>query len=67
VTFPPPVTVTVKDCVAVLPDPEKVAVTDWEEFIVTVQVAVPLHPPPQPEKVAPELGASVRMTGVPGA
>jgi len=44
----------------------KVAVTVMLAFIVTVQVSVPLHPPPlQPVKVAPVAAAAVKVTEVP--
>jgi hypothetical protein len=36
-------------------------------FIVTTQLPVPLHAPPQPEKVEPLPGAAVSVTWVPGA
>jgi hypothetical protein len=36
-------------------------------FIVTMQVPVPLHAPPQPLKVQLLAGAAVSVTGVPGA
>src|SRR5436309_14315659 len=53
-------TVSVKDGRA------KVAVTVCAAFSVTVQVAVPVQPPPlQPEKVEPAAGAAVKVTGVP--
>jgi hypothetical protein len=44
----------------------KVAVTVWSLLSVTVQVAVPLHPPPdQPLKLEPDPGAAVNVTTVP--
>jgi hypothetical protein len=44
----------------------KVAVTLFAEVIVTVQVvAVPLHAPPQPLKVAPVSGVAVSVTVAP--
>src|SRR5262247_4580445 len=44
----------------------KVAVTDCAALIVTVQVPVPVQPPPlQPVKVEPAAGAAVRVTAVP--
>ena len=45
---------------------EKVAVTVVGAVSVTVQVPVPVHPPPlQPVKVEPAAGAAVSTTGVP--
>ena len=44
----------------------KVAVTEVLAVRVTVQVAVPLHPPPlQPLKVEPVAGVAVSVTVVP--
>ena len=44
----------------------KVAVTFCAAVIVTVQVPVPLHPPPlQPVKVEPPEGVAVSVTLVP--
>ena len=44
----------------------KDAVTDVAVFIVTVQVPVPEHPPPdQPVKVYPLFGDAVKVTAVP--
>jgi hypothetical protein len=44
----------------------KVAVTDRPVFIVTVQVPVPLHPPPdQPPKLEPDAGDAVSVTAAP--
>jgi len=44
----------------------KVAVVVLAAFMVTVQVLVPVHPPPdQPVKVDPAAGAAVRVTAVP--
>ena len=66
VTVPDPVPdfVTVK----VYTDMAKVAVTDVAAFIVTVQVPVPEHPPPdQPEKVDPLVAEAVKVTDVPDA
>jgi hypothetical protein len=46
----------------------KVAVTLRAVLIVTTQVPVPLHPPPdQPVKPDPELAEAVRVTAVPKA
>ena len=64
VTVPLPapdfVTVSAKD------DCMKVAVTEVAAVIVTVQVPVPLQPPPfQPVKVEPAAGVAVRVTAVP--
>jgi hypothetical protein len=42
----------------------KVAVTDWAAVIVTLQLPVPEHAPPQPLKVEPEAAAAVRVTAV---
>jgi hypothetical protein len=48
------------------PDVEKVAVTVVAAVIVTVQVLVPEHPPPdQPVKVYPLFGEAVKVTDVP--
>ena len=43
----------------------KVAVTDRAALMVTVQMPVPVHAPPQPPKVEPAAGVAVRVTGVP--
>ena len=43
----------------------KVAVTLWSEFIVTLQVPVPLQAPPQPWKIEPFAGLAVSVTWVP--
>src|SRR5947209_11502856 len=64
VTVPLPapdlVTVRAKD------DWMKVAVTEVAAFIVTLQVPVPVQPPPlQPVNVEPAAGAAVRVTTVP--
>jgi len=64
VTVPLPapalLTVSVKDCKA------KVAVTEVATLIVTVQVPLPVQPPPlQPLKVEPAAGAAVKVTMVP--
>jgi hypothetical protein len=46
----------------------KVAVTFRSAAIVTVHVAVPLHPPPDhPTKVEPSAGVAVRVKVVPAA
>jgi hypothetical protein len=42
-----------------------VAVTDWAEFMATVQVPVPVHAPLQPEKAEPADALDVRTTDVP--
>jgi hypothetical protein len=43
-----------------------VAVTLWPEFIVTVQLPVPVQPPPdQPAKREPEAADAVSVTEVP--
>lgn len=42
----------------------KLAVTDEVAVIVTAHVAVPLHAPPQPEKLYPEAGVAVSVTCV---
>ena len=57
VTVPLPVSLTesVNSCV-------NVAVTDSAAFIVTTQLPVPLHAPPQPVKVPPLAGVAVRVT-----
>jgi len=64
VTVPVPapalVMASVKGCRA------NVAVTDWAALIVTVQVPVPVQPPPlQPLKVEPVAGVAVKVTAVP--
>src|SRR5258705_13464630 len=64
VTVPVPapalLTVSVKDGTA------NVAVTDVAALIVTVQVAVPVQPPPlQPVNVDPAAGVAVKVTTVP--
>ena len=47
-------------------DCTNVAVTDWAALIVTVQVPVPVHPPPlQPENVEPAAGEALSVTAVP--
>lgn len=56
---PPLETVRVKNAV-------KVAVTVVSALIVTVQVPVPLHPPPlQPEKTEPLAAVAVKVTELP--
>jgi hypothetical protein len=46
----------------------KVAVTDVAAVIVTVQVPVPEHPPPdQPEKVDPLVAEAAKVTDFPDA
>ena len=63
VTVPAPVTdfVTVKLYTGI-----KVAVTDVAAVIVTVQMPVPEHPPPdQPEKVDSLLATAAKVTDVP--
>ena len=48
-------------------DVAKDAVTDVAAFIVTVQVPVPEHPPPdQPVKVYPLFAQAVKVSDVPG-
>ena len=43
----------------------KVAVTDWAELMVTVQMPVPEQPPPlQPPKMDGEVGVAVSVTAV---
>ena len=62
VPVPVPDFVTVKLYTVVAKD----AVTDVAAFIVTVQVPVPEHPPPdQPEKVEPLAADAARATDVP--
>ncbi len=41
------------------------AVADCAEFMVTAQVVVPVHAPPQPANVVLPLGVAVSVTGVP--
>ena len=43
----------------------KVADTLCAEFIVTMQLPVPLQAPPQPVKRQPVVGVAVKVTGVP--
>lgn len=62
VTFPGPVTATVRDTVALEP-PENVAATDLALVIETSHVeAVPVHAPVQPVNVAPDAGVAVSAT-----
>ena len=62
VPVPVPAFVTVKLYAVVAKD----AVTDVAAFIVTVQVPVPEHPPPdQPVKIYPLFGKAVKVTDVP--
>jgi len=42
----------------------KVAVTLWAVVMLTAQAPVPLQAPLQPLKVAPSVGAAVRVTEV---
>ena len=49
------------------PDALKVAVTDWLEFMVTLQDPLPEHGPPQPQNNDPAVGVAVRVTDVPDA
>jgi len=45
----------------------KTALTEVAEFMTTVHVAVPVHPPPlQPVKTEPGLDAAESVTTVPG-
>ena len=48
-----------------VPEVLNVAVTDCAALIVTVQVPVPLHAPPQPAKLEPEVAEAVSVTLVP--
>src|SRR5580693_1752950 len=48
-----------------VPLPLKAADTLAAAFIVTTQLPVPLHTPPQPLKIAPWAGVAVRVTWVP--
>ena len=43
----------------------KVAVTDWFEFSVTLQLAVPEQAPLHPVKTDPAAGVAARLTTVP--
>ena len=43
----------------------KFALTEAAAFMVTLQAPVPLHAPPQPAKVEPELGVADKFTTVP--
>ncbi len=45
----------------------KVAVTDWLEFRVKLQLPLPLHAPPQPLRIDPDAGVAARFTTVPEA
>jgi hypothetical protein len=67
VTVPLPVTETPSGNWDAVPDePLKEAVTLFAELIVTEQDRdVPAQAPPQPLKLAPELGCAVRVTVVP--
>jgi dUTPase len=61
VTVPDPLPASVTDRGGL-----KVAVTDWAALIVTVQLPVPVQPPPlHPAKVQPAAGVSVRVTLAP--
>jgi hypothetical protein len=62
VPFPDMKTASVEEA----PD-TKVADTDCAEFIVTTQLAVPLHAPPQPLKYEPEPAVAVSATCAPPA
>jgi hypothetical protein len=54
------------DSVKVVGSAVNVAVTDSAALISTVQVEVPLHPPPlQPAKVEPLAGAAAKVTELP--
>ena len=43
------------------------ALTLFAAFMVTTQLPVPLHAPPQPKKVAPDAGVAVSVTLLPEA
>jgi hypothetical protein len=58
VTVPLPLAVTE----SVLPVWLKVAITSWNAFIVTVQLPLPMHAPPQPRNNQPEFGFALRVT-----
>jgi len=45
--------------------PVNAAVTFRAAVILTLQLPVPVHAPPQPVKVEPAAGAAVRVTEVP--
>jgi hypothetical protein len=60
VTVPVPVTLTDNWLV-----PEKAALTDFAAVMLTAQVPVPLHAPPQFENIAPEPGVAVKVTVTP--
>src|SRR5580700_7233526 len=47
------------------PDAENIAVALSIEFMVTMQLPLPVQAPPQPLKVAPPVGVAVSVTGVP--
>src|SRR5580700_38918 len=47
------------------PNDENIAVTLAIEFMVTMQLPLPLQAPPQPLKLAPPAGVAVSVTGVP--
>jgi hypothetical protein len=66
VTVPIPVTPTLSVLGGAEAD-ENVAETLCAAFIVTVQLPVPLHAPPQPAKLDPAAGVAVRLTCVPAA
>ncbi len=63
ITVPPPVPLL--ETVRLYWIRVKVAVTDWEEFMVTVQEPVPEQAPPQPVKIELPSGVAVRLTTVP--
>src|SRR4051794_23667932 len=48
-----------------LPEVRKLAVTSLIPLAITVHVPTPVHAPPQPVNVDPELGAAVSVTVVP--
>jgi hypothetical protein len=64
VPLPVPPVCTVSVCVGCVPN-SKSAVTASDEFMVTVQLPVPLHAPPQPANTDPAAALAESVTAVP--